>query len=340
MMGMNSEERILKTLRHEETDRIPVFEWRIDARVIDGLNPGMSNEEFVKARGLDAVCVHPDYAGEELETGLYRDEWGIVKKSGGSGHYDPTLAPIKNRTDLNRYIPPDPRSPARFASLCRVLEKSGPEKALILHLSDVLSIPQKLMGSQEFLVAFWEEPVLAEGLVDMSVEINLALAGEAVKRGIRIIYTGDNYACNSGPLMSADNFRKYLYPGLRKLVKGFKELGLYVIKHTNGNIMPIVDMVVDSGIDCLGPIDPMAGMSLALMKQRYGRRIALKGNVDSMRTLAFGTREDVIRETRRCIETGGPGGGYILSSSGSIHAAVRSENFAAMLETHKAYGNY
>lgn len=337
---MNSEERIIKTLRHEETDRIPVFEWIIDHRVIDGLYPGMTNDEFVYAMDLDAVCADLDYASEEVEPGLFRDEWGIVNKFNSEEHSYPISGPIRDLKDLDRYLPPDPHAPERFRSLSEKLGKNAGSKAVILHLNDVLSIPLRLMGFQEMLMAFWDEPMLAKGLVDLSVDVNLELAKEAVKRGVKIVYTGDDYAYNSGPLVSPETFREFLYPALCRVIKGFKDLGLYVIKHTDGNITPIIDMIVDSGIDCLDPIDPLAGMSLELVKQRYGKRVALKGNVDCAKTLTFGTREDVIKETRRCIEIAAPGGGYILSSSNSIHSAVKPENLAAMLETHRKYGAF
>lgn len=104
--------------------------------------------------------------------------------------------------------------------------------------------------------------------------------------------------------------------------------------------MPLIDMIVDSGIDCLDPIDPTAGMNIAEIKKKYGQRIALKGNVDCAQTLTFGSVEQTIAESKRCIQLAGPGGGYIFSSGNSIHSAVKPENYAAMMETHKKYCNY
>ena len=252
----------------------------------------------------------------------------------------PITKPIIRMRDLNKYIPPDPHTSFRFKTLEEKLKYNKNNKAIILHLNDVLSIPLRLMGFQELLVAFGNSPMLVVGLIELSVHINLELAKEAAKRGVKIVYTSDDYAYNNGPLVTSENFRKFLYPYLCKVINGFKELGLFVIKHTGGNIMPIADMIIDSGIDCLDSIDPSAGMNLELMKRKYGKRIALKGNVDCTKTLTYGTREEVIEETRECIRIGAPGGGYILSSSNSIHSAVKPENFAAMLETHKIYGSY
>ena len=87
---------------------------------------------------------------------------------------------------------------------------------------------------------------------------------------------------------------------------GFKELGLLVIKHTDGNLWPIMDMIVDSGIDCLDPIDPKGGMSIPEVKGKYGHRIAIKGNVDCADLLTFGTVEETVAATKQALREGMP----------------------------------
>src|SRR5690349_17182927 len=119
---------------------------------------------------------------------------------------------------------------------------------------------------------------------------------------------------------------------------GYKALGLYVIKHTDGNLWPILDMIIDSGIDCLDPIDPQAGMDLAEVKAKYGQRVALKGNVDCAQLMTFGTPPEVIAATKEVLRKGMPNGGFILSSSNSIHSAVKPENYLAMLQAWQEYG--
>jgi len=99
-------------------------------------------------------------------------------------------------------------------------------------------------------------------------------------------------------------------------------------------------MMVDSGISGLDPIDPQGGMDLAEVKAEFGGRIALKGNVDCAQVLTFGTPDEVVEETRRALRQGAPGGGYILSSSNSIHSAVKPENYRTMLDTLARCGRY
>jgi uroporphyrinogen decarboxylase len=75
--------------------------------------------------------------------------------------------------------------------------------------------------------------------------------------------------------MSPKHFRELFYPGLKRVMGGFKELSLMIIKYTNGNLWPILDMTIDSGIDCLDPIDPIPGMDVAEFKAKYGNRVEL-----------------------------------------------------------------
>jgi uroporphyrinogen decarboxylase len=135
-------------------------------------------------------------------------------------------------------------------------------------------------------------------------------------------------------------FCELLAPQLKRVMTGFKELGLLVIKHTDGNILPILDLIVDSGIDALDPIDPISGLDIGDMKQRLGQRLALKGNVDCAHTLTNGTEKQVVEETISVIRKAAAGGGLIVSSSNSVHSGVRPGNYLAMWNAIRAYGRY
>jgi len=209
-----------------------------------------------------------------------------------------------------------------------------------VHLNDVLSLPRNLMGFENLMAAFGEAPELVRGLVELSVKTNLELAKEVAHRGADFVFTGDDYASTERPFISPRMFRELLYPPLKRVMTGFKEQGLLVIKHTDGNILPLLDMIVDSGIDALDPIDPIAGLDIGDMKRRLGSRLALKGNVDCAHTLTNGTEKQVVEETIGVIRKAAAGGGFIASSSNSIHSGVKPGNYLAMWNTIRAYGRY
>jgi uroporphyrinogen decarboxylase len=89
----------------------------------------------------------------------------------------------------------------------------------------------------------------------------------------------------------------------------------------------------------LHPIEPRI-MDLKDVKERYGHRICLLGSVDMRYVLPFGNEEDVRKEVRRCIDSAGKGGGYILTSSNSLHSDVKPENIFFMVDEARRYGKY
>ncbi len=114
-----------------------------------------------------------------------------------------------------------------------------------------------------------------------------------------------------------------------------------LIKHCDGDIRLLEPILFDEcRIDGWHPVDPTAGLTVAEYKAHRGDQITLIGNVNCATTLVNSTREEVIAETRSIIREGAPGGGFILSSSNSIHAAVKPELYAAMLEAAYEYGTY
>jgi len=341
MAELTSAERVRRVLCREEPDRVPTFEWLIAKNVREALCPGCtSHNDFAVRMGHDAILVDPDFRKEQVGPTRWRTEWGYVVEYGGEEHGVEVESPIRTLADLDRYTPPDPYAPGRYASVEKAVREFGGRMAVGVHLNDVFSIPRSLMGMGNLLLAIAADPPLVSALVDLSVDVNLKMAREVASRGVDFVWTGDDYAGNTGPLMSPGHFRTLFYPGLCRVAAGFREAGLPFIKHCDGNIWPIIDMMVDSGISGLDPIDPQGGMDLAEVKAEFGGRIALKGNVDCAQVLTFGTTDEVVEATRRALRQGAPGGGYILSSSNSIHSAVKPENYRTMLDTLARCGRY
>jgi uroporphyrinogen decarboxylase len=340
MSDLTSAERVMRVLRREEPDRIPHFEWIIDRKVRDAICPGCTMEEFTVRMGLDAILAGPDFKKEQIGPKRTRNEWGVVSEKTTEEHGYPIEGPVKTMDDLRRYEPPDPHAPGRYASIERIVARYKGKLAVGVHLNDVFSIPRYLCGFEGILMALAADPELVHGLVRLSVDVNLEMAAEVAKRGVDFIFTGDDYAATEGPFMSPAMFKEFLAGPLKRVVAGFHEQGLPIIKHSDGDIRPILGMILDSGIDCLDPIDPIAGLDIGKIKRKCGRRVALKGNVDCAHTLTFGTEQEVVEETKEVIRKAAKGGGLILSSSNSIHSAVKPGNYLAMWNAIRMFGRY
>lgn len=340
MAEMTSYERVMTALRNEQPDRVPHFEWILDRHVREAILPDCTMEEFTLRMGLDAILTQPDFRREPISETRFRNELGIIYEKTEEEHVIAVQGPIQTLEDLRNYEPPDPRAPHRFESLRRLVDRYKGQLAIGVHLNDVFSIPRNLMGFQELLMALAAEPELIRGLVELSVEMNIEFAKECARLGADFVFTGDDYASTEGPMMSPATFRELLYPGLVRVFTGFKEQGLLTVKHSDGNILPLLDMIMDAQPDCLDPIDPNGGLDIGQMKRDYGDRFAMKGNVDCAHLLTFGEMSDVVRQTKEVLRAAAPGGGFILSSSNSVHSKVKPENYLAMWNTVRTYGTY
>ncbi len=339
---MTSRERIIAALERKEPDRLPNFEWKISRPMIEAFTPGGTEYDFIEAAGLDAVCCSPSYEKFEIiDDDTYVDEFHITRHLTGADKYPVSVGhPITDLDSFMAYNPPPLDSPIRFKKIDSVLKRFRDDKAVVVNLHDIFSFPRDLMGLDRYLMAFITEPELVRRIVKFSVDYNLELAGLVRARGVDILGIGDDFADNRGPFVSPDMFREFLYPEFKRVVQGYKEMGFYVIKHSDGNLNPILDMLVDAGIDCLDPIDPLGGMDIGWIREKYGRRIARKGNIDCVKTLVDSPTERVRKEVIECIRAASPGGGHIISSSNSLHAGIDPDLYRLMLDTVEAYGSY
>lgn len=338
---MTGSQRILLALRRKCPDTVPVFEWFIDAAVGRALVGSDDPVEVVERLDLDAINVRPDYQRKFLDERTLVDEWQIKRQLTGDVLPALLASPIADITAHAAFEFPDPEAPHRFATLEKVLNRFGNRRAVVLNLRDGFSDMRDLLGYEGALMAMLLEPEAFGALLDRVVDYNLAVAGVARRRyGVEIVATTDDIANAAGLLMRPQTYFDVLAPKFRRVMGGYKELGYLIIKHCDGNIDAVADFWLDSGVDCLDPIDPGAGYTLGKMKARYGHRACLKGNVDCTGALCSGTPDEVVAEVRQCMREGAPGGGLILSSSNTIHRGVRPENFRAMLDAARQYGKY
>jgi len=342
---VNARERFLAVLAGEMPDRVPTFEILIHPRVIEALCPGADYARFVEEMDIEgAITGTPSslYRKEVVDAGrrLLRDEWGVLRQEGPEIVPMPMGGPIQSLADLGSYRPPDPDAPWRLVQLEELVRRFRGKRAIGVHLHDSFSYPTYLMGMDKLLMALLLDPPLVEALVTLAVQHTMRLLERAAEIGADFVLFGDDYAATTGPLMSPRHFERYFLPGLGQIVQTAKALGLRVIKHTCGQIGPLLDMIVETGIDGLHPLDAAAGMDIAAVKARYAGRLTVCGGIDCGEVLSDWPPERVEQEVRRRLEELMPGGRYILCSSNSIHSRVRPENYAAMLRALRVYGVY
>ena len=336
---MNGRERILAALNRQEPDRVPTCEWVLNPKVMEQICNTASDMEFVQKMDLDGIAVGLDSKNTVIDDRHFIDEWGITRVSYDE-YPNPVGFPIQELSDLDTYEMPDPDAPYRFNKIKKALDLFGQEKCVIARVRDVFSQPRDLMGFENFLAGFYEEPKLVQRLMEMSVEYSGRICESLAGLGIEVIVVGDDIANDQALLMNPDMYREQVLPHFEALVKKAKSLGLKVIKHSDGDLNSVVEDLVNTGIDCLDPIDARGNMDLAALKARYGDRIAFKGNVDCVETLVNKTEDQVRREVACCLLHGSVGGGHIISSSNSIHSGINPQNYKVFLDALKELGTY
>ena len=347
---MNSKERVFAALERKVPDRVPILEWSIHSKVIDAIYPQGSYFDFLEKFGMDAVALGFEHTMGGFEQGghygdaqpgyQFKDRWGVPRVYTGEAVAYPIEGIIKSEEDLKSYNPPDPENPDLLAPFLELVQRFKGEKAIIWENRDALSNPRYLRGTEDFFVDMLTNPKFAHEITEMALSYEIEVVKKAIDAGAEIVMFGDDYAYNSGPLISPSHFKEFVLPGLQKMVDTVHDRGAYCVKHTDGNIMPIMDMIIETGIDGINPIDPIAGMDIQKIKKMYGNRVCIVGNIDCGDLLTNGTPEQVTSAVKTCILAAAPGGGHILSSSNSIHSDVKPENFLAMLEATKKFGKY
>ena len=338
---MNSVERVLAALRLQQPDRVPIIESVIDEGVRSALYPdAVEIGAFSDAIGLDNVGGGCAFRRRDETASSYVDEWGVTYRKSAESLSHPVGGSVTNMDQLRAWRPPDPDAEWRLGELPGLVERYKGKKAITFHHRAAFMWSAYLAGLDHLLLCFVDDPEFAHRLMDVVLEANIVVARRAVRAGADVVILGDDYAHNWAPMMSPAHFDEFIAPRLARCVDAVHEEGALCIKHSDGNLWQILDAIVATGADAINPLEPVAGMDIGKVKAAYGDRVCLVGNIDCGELLSHGTPEQVDAAVCHCIAVAAPGGGFILSSSNSIHSSVSPENYLAMVEAGRAYGDY
>lgn len=339
---MNSRERVLAALGRQMVDRVPIVEFVIDEKVARRAVPGCRDTADCMDRlGMDGVgCGAKFERIRENSDGSYVDEWGVTYKPGPEALSHPIGGPVASLADARAYVPPDPDGPGRLGKLPELVERYQGRRAILFHHRAAFMWAAYLTGIDRILMNFLADPEMVEVTMDKVLKCNMAIVRRAIRAGAEVIILGDDYAANLGPMMSPATFEYFILPRLTKMIEMIHDEGAMCIKHTDGNIYSLLEMLVSAGPDALNPIEPVAGMELKKVKELIGSRVCLVGNIDCGKLLPYGSEEEVQEAVHEAILDAAPGGGYIVSSSNSIHSSCDPRNLVAMVDAAHRYGEY
>ncbi len=375
---MTSRERVRMALNHQEPDRVPVDLWGsasrihtqeylkiiaakgLDVRPEDRIRPGTTTE-YVDYRLSDMVDsdfrhLHIRRPEEFMtyqvdEHGNTIDEWGIGRKL-FNGFNAITVNPLADldMDTLKKYVWPDPFRPERTVGLAEQARDfyENTDRA-ITATSAVSGVVfencQYLCGTENFLVALYEDEEYVDALVDKLTEVvtnyHLNYLKDIGQYCEWIEFTED-FAAQNGLFISPQLFRRFFKKGHTEMFQAIKRQhpNIKIWFHSCGAVYPLIGDLIDCGVDILNPMQPFArDMDSDKLKKEFGNSVCFHGGVDIQYALP-GTFEQLEEEVQKRIQAFAPGGGYILSPTNHVVGDVPVENFFKMYEFAHKHGKY
>ncbi len=222
-----------------------------------------------------------------------------------------------------------------------IREKSGDEYYIMMHGDPTWAIPDG-ESMMEFSAMMFDEPEKLNEESQKRTESALEFARKLDERGHLLdgFALCSDYCFNVNPFFSPDIFDELIVPYLKEVIAEYRKMGYYTIKHTDGNIMPIVKQMADCKPDAIHSLDPQGGVSIPEVRKIVGPDIALVGNVNCG-LLQTGTDEECRQDVLRALREGmADGRGYVFATSNCVYTGLALKRYEMMMEIWRQYGNY
>ena len=267
----------------------------------------------------------------------WTDEWQTGWGDDGHGAKTERYPLEAGYEALAGYPFPDPHLPGRFDAADERLKLRGDRYARSTVWFTLFERLWMLRGFDNMLM----DPYLDQGnfcrLRDRVVEYNLAIIDQWMRRGVDAVFFSDDWGCQRGLLMNADDWRRFYKPSYARMFERVRSAGAHVWMHLCGNITAILPDLIDVGLSVLNPVQPQA-MDVRLLSREFGGRVCFNGGVDVQGTLVRGSPQDVEREVHELVALfGGFNGGYIGGTSHSVMPETPLDNVIAMYEAFLEY---
>ena len=372
--NMTSRERLIRAIEHKDVDRPPIdigstinsgINTKAYHKLKDYLGIKSRSTEFsavwslavieeavlrrlsVDTRGIFVPAVNA-YKNNEEKTSVVIDEWNLVyRKPQGFDYYELSTNPLANAeiNDLDKYKWPDPQLQKKVAGIKESVKELNENKeyALVGTPSGGTSIFERswyLRGMEQFLIDLVVNKKFAHSLLEIILNIQInkwKLYLNEVGKYLDVISIGDDLASQVNILISPALYREMIKPYQKKYFQTIKQwTDAKLFYHSCGNISPILDDLIEVGIDIINPVQISANdMAPERLKKDFGNRVTFWGAVDTHKLLNNAEPQEVIAETKKLIKILGAGGGYVVAASHNIQTDVKPQNILAMISAVK-----
>jgi len=363
---LNKRERVLRTLEIEEPDKVPMTEMDVDVPLMEAI----TGRKFPAATSLQTQVIvdrdmerkrvdikvdcyekigfdiftmdlsaPEDWEPEVTPNGMMVDLWGrVLRLDTKSKAWVPYTTVFNVPEDYNEFRKLNPNAPGWTFAVEYSREAIGEDMALAAFIRDPFAHAWEMFTPMKFVTWMYQKPGFIRKVLDDLTDFNVEIIKQIAETDVDLIVSGGDYCEVRGPMVPIKFFQEVVFPSLKRQVEASHEKGIKFIKHTDGNVLPLLDDMAEI-VDGVHSLDPSAGVNIGKVKAEYGERLILMGNI-SVDNLANKSRADIVDETKNCIRSASPGGGHVLTSSNSWAAGANLENCLAMIETGRRYGVY
>lgn len=269
-----------------------------------------------------------------------REAVGVVDFMGGGA---PVLLPGKRRLITDADIEAIPVVPAdelidsdALIRAKKAVAEFG-DKLFLIGVPGFFTVEMlyHTQGMEQTLTDIIERPDVIKRHTERLLEGTIQTAIAMAKVGVDGFMMGETF----GQFMKREQFVDLCLPYFQRFVETLRPYGKLIYLHMCGNVSHLFELMAETGVDCVEPLDPLGGVVIADVKRRIGDKVALMGGVDN-RLLAMGTLEQVKEDCARCIREGAPGGGYLLACGDMLPTETAPEKVRAMVEMAATVGQY
>lgn len=330
---MDSIERTMAAIHGEKYDRAPVIPLIIQhAMQVSGIPHGLysTNAEMLAKAQLEAVKKY-DYDGFHISSDNY-----VVSEALGNRVVFPQDEPPQKKTEILRDDPElsrlhtsfDPLRDGRMPVLIKATqiarEAAGNTKFIKANCdSGPFSVAASLRGEEKLFLDLFDNEQYVMDLMELTSSAIIRYAKALAAAGAHAITYGES----TGGLLNRRMFEQIVLPFNQKVISEIKKTGLPVFYHMCGNVNHIVDLMAKTGADCI-EIDSFTDLEKAY--EATSRKLCIEGNLNTISVLLDGSVEDVMRESKKCIEIS-KGANLILSSGCELPRLTPAENVFAMV---------
>jgi uroporphyrinogen decarboxylase len=269
----------------------------------------------------------------------YRDEWNCTWKTTDADEVGANCVehPYPSVEEALKASIPDPGLGKRLDPIRTMREEHPGEFLWVQHWLGPWEVCRALVGTEEFLVALYNEPVPLGRLVGRVFEHFRALIANICTLDVDLVGIGDDWGIERSLLIDPAVWVKVFKPLYRSIFEEINRAGKISLFHCCGNAEALYPHMIDIGVDVLHPLQP-GPVDVDRVGREYRGKVSFWGALDTRQLLERGTPQQVAREVEHIIKAlGTPDGGLVVGAATSVHTGTPIENIETMFRTTRQY---